>query len=160
MGWRSELSVGDSPMKTRDSWFVWKIILIIASGFVTPFTTIADGGPADVSSYWAALTLPLLFVPWTLRLYLGKCDSSKHYLTASAVWQTNPFRRSSGPVPFFHLAGWVCLVGGAVGLPYAILCVSGADLSTHIFGLSAGAGILLGIVMMRRAACRQQGSIA
>ncbi len=140
--------------RTSYGWIAVKLVLIALSVIFAPLSSVPACGDVDISSYVAAFLLPIVSVPLVIRWYLSQSKGTASFVSRELVWRANPFCATDGPLPFFHLAAWVMLAGGISGGVFSFLSVEESDVSVHIFGVSAGTALLLGIWLT----CRKAGA--
>lgn len=131
-------------------WLWLKGLMILGAAVLAPTINLPAESP-DYSSYWVASIVPVLFFPWAIWLFHRGSKNARQYQSSLAIWMANPFTLPScGSLPFYHLAGWCGVAGGLVGLAHGLMNLRLVDMSTSLFSLSSGTGILIGTVLTLR----------
>lgn len=130
-------------------WTLGKVVLIA-------FMTVVEASKNSPRSahdgpYWMAL-VPLLLIPILISRHVRMISRRTQQLTAPC-WSANPCRLFSDPFPFYHLAGWACLVSGVVSIGWGLL--KGLRVDVPLMEIVCGFTLLLTI---RRVGSRLGGS--
>ena len=127
-------------MITKENiWIAVKLVLILGTAVAAYYANVEpeESLPVEIAIF------PVLFFGFGLPRFLKGFDTTRNYTTRIQIWRACPFFFGAGPLPFYHLGGGMCVVGGLVGLLHALF--TGLDVGTPIVEMSMGLGCLWGV---------------
>ena len=125
----------------KNKWTIIKCFLLVL-GVIS-----GSGGSQEMIDnpppFWVFVIVFIAFAG-LLPFYLKAFQTTKKYVNNS-LWQSNPLRPFSDPLPFYHLCAWAGVVTGAHDLAEGLLSSKAYDMSYAWFSLAAGTGCFVAL---------------